>query len=438
LAVSSLVFAASSTALPSTALPSTALPSTSLPSTAAGTGPAACFHTSPAAGPADARRLAQPTSTSDPRPLGEAIAEGVGRAIRSLEPLDETGRPASGLPYGLSQGIVGVLGTADTGYKLVIDPSAVDQPKYRRALAQHVPSAGIRLVAVERSCRSAESIAAAWIELSARGWHAEATRTTFTADLDAATEQITVEYDQQTTSTAAATALAAVDGAVVRTAPGSLQRMSRTNDTPSGGHWGGARITSSVRHCTAGFTVVRRSSGARASVTAGHCGAPGTSWNSGSHYYGTTSVRTDYPDYDQALLTGSSYGPKIWTDGPGDTEDVRTVKGGADPSVGSQICQSGSFTRSLCGITVNSNNATYCDTEGCTTHVTRGTRSGQIVVRAGDSGGPVYTKTGTDSATVRGIAFAGSGCNAADHCTTIYAERYTSITGHLGVYALTG
>lgn len=412
--------------------------STTLPSTAAGTESAACLHTSPAAGSTDAERLRRPASTSDPRPLGEAIAEGVGQAIRSLEPLTETGRPVSGLPYGLSQGIVGVLGTASTGYKVVVDDSVVDHAKYRAALEESVPSAGMGLVAVERSCRSAKAIAAAWTRLSARDWHAGAAQTTFTADLDPATEQIVVEYDQQTTSPETAAALSAIDGAILLATPGSPQRMTRYNDTPTGGHWGGARITSSIRHCTAGFSVVRRSNGARASVTAGHCGGPGTTWRSGSYSYGTTSVRTNYPDYDQALITGSSYGAKIWTDGPGDTEDVRTVKGGADPSVGSQICQSGSFTTSLCGITVHSNSATYCDDDGCTTYVMRGTRSGQIVVRSGDSGGPVYTKPGANSATVRGVTFAGSGCNSSGQCTTIYAERYGSIAGHLGVYALTG
>jgi hypothetical protein len=213
--------------------------------------------------------------------------------------------------------------------------------------------------------------------------------------------------------------------------------MTRLNDTPTGGHWGGARITSPLKICTAGFSVVRRSNGARASVTAGHCGGVGTVWYSGSNYYGTTIVRTNYPDYDQALVSGSTYGPKIWTDGAGDTEDVRTVKGGADPAIGTQICQSGSISASLCGITVQSTSATYCDADGCTTYVIRGTKGGQIVIRNGDSGGPMYTKPGADSATIRGVAFAGSGC-ASNHCTTIYAERYASIAGHLGVYALTG
>src|SRR4051795_12135619 len=35
------------------------------------------------------------------RPLGESLGDGIATAIRSLEPLDASGRPKSGLPYGL-------------------------------------------------------------------------------------------------------------------------------------------------------------------------------------------------------------------------------------------------------------------------------------------------------------------------------------------------
>ena len=100
-------------------------------------------------------------------------------------------------------------------------------------------------------------------------------------------------------------------------------------------------------------------------------------------------------------------------------------------------CQSGSFSTSVCSITVRSNSARYCDTDGCTTYVIRATRGGLVAIIGGDSGGPVYTRRGTSAATIRGIAFAGAGC-AASRCTTLYAERYKSITGHLGVTALTG
>ncbi|HEU4945669.1 MAG TPA: hypothetical protein VFT31_00810 [Kribbella sp.] len=385
----------------------------------------------------NAQRLSEPTSSSDPRPLGEAIGEGIGQAIRSIDPLTKAGEPTSGLPYGLSQGVVGVLGSADTGYKVVIDSAVTDETKYRDTMARNVPQDGMAMVTVERSCRSAKSIAAAWTKIGARNWHADAKRTTFTFDLDPATEQIVVEYDRKTTSADSVAALQRIDGAIVSAVSGSPGRMTRLNDTSTGGHWGGARITSAIRNCTAGFTVVRRSTGTRASVTAGHCGGVGTTWYSGSNYYGTTSVRTNYPDYDQALLTGSSYGPKIWTDGAGDTEDVRTVKSAGDPAVGTLVCQSGSYSTSLCGITVQSNSSTFCDLDGCTTYLMRGTKGGQIVIRSGDSGGPIYTKPAADSATIRGMAVAGSGCSDGQ-CTTIYAERYASIAGHLGVYALTG
>jgi len=396
---------------------------------------AACSHAQPSASSVESKRLTQPTSAKDPRPLGETLGDGITAAVRSLEPLDATGRPKSGLPYGLSQGVIGVVGSASTGYKVVVDGAKLDTKKYQSAMARNVPTAGKQLVGIERSCRSAQSIADAWNSVGARSWSADAARTTFAADLDPVSEDIVVEYDQASTSPASLDGLRGLSG--VQLVASSLARTSRLSDTPNGGHWGGARITSALKNCTAGFSVVRRSNGQRGSVTAGHCGGPGTVWKSGTNYYGTTTIRTNYPDYDQSLVTGSSYGPKIWTDGPGDTPDTRTVTGGADPGVGTVVCQSGSFSTSLCGITVRSTSAKYCDTEGCTTYVIRATRGGQIAIIGGDSGGPVYTRPGSSTATIRGITFAGAGC-ASSRCTTLYAERYASIAGHLGVYALTG
>lgn len=426
LALSSMsLVAASLSALPSTAAP--ALPATVTKATV-------CNHADPTTTSSDATRLSQPVSSNDPRPLGQAIGDGVTTAVRSIEPLDATGRPTSGLPYGLSQGIVGVLGSPATGYKVVVDDSVVDEKKYQAAVSKNVPSAGLKMLGLERSCRSARSIADAWNKIGARSW-TDAAKTTYSADLDPASEEIVVEYDQATTSPASAAALQSLDG--VQASAGSLQRTTRMSDTPTGGHWGGAMIKSALKYCTAGFSVIKRSNGQRGSVTAGHCGGVGTIWNSGSNYYGKTTVRTNYPDYDQSLMTGSSYGAKIWTDGPGDSLDTRTVKGAGDPALGSYICQSGYKSLSLCRLTVKSLSAKYCDTDGCTTYVIRATRGNTIAIRGGDSGGPVYTTTSSAGATIRGLAFAGGGCTASN-CTTLYAERYASIAGHLGVTAITG
>ncbi|WP_238332037.1 S1 family peptidase [Kribbella jejuensis] len=383
----------------------------------------------------EATRLAQPTSKSDARPLGESLGDGISTAIRSLEPLDATGRPTSGLPYGLSQGVIGVVGSATTGYAVVVDAAKVDTKKYQAAMDRNLPAAGKPMVKLVHSCRSAQAIADTWNAVAERAWSSDAARTTFAADLDPSSEDVVVSYDQATTSPASLAGLRRLTG--VQLVADSLARTSRLSDTPKGGHWGGARITSALKNCTAGFSVVRRSNGQRGSVTAGHCGAPGTEWKSGTNYYGTTAVRTDYPDYDQSLITGSAYGPKIWTDGPGDPANTRTVTGGGDPGVGTSVCQSGSFSTSTCGLTVRSTSASYCDSDGCTTYVIRATRGGLVAIIGGDSGGPVYSRRGSSSATIRGIAFAGAGC-AASRCTTLYAERYKSITGHLGVTALTG
>jgi hypothetical protein len=412
-----------------------ALPSTAAPSAPANvTKATVCNHADPTTTSSDAARLSQPVSAKDPRPLGQAIAEGVTTAVRTIEPLDATGRPTSGLPYGLSQGIVGILGSAETGYKVVVDDSVVDEKKYQAAVAKNVPAAGQKMLGLERSCRSARSIADAWNRIGARSW-TDATKTTYSADLDPASEDILVEYDKATTSAASVAALESLDG--VRATAGSLQRTTRMSDTPTGGHWGGAMIRSALKLCTAGFSVIKRSNGQRGSVTAGHCGGVGTVWSSGTNYYGKTTVRTNYPDYDQSLMTGSSYGAKIWTDGPGDSVDTRTVKGAGDPALGSYICQSGYKSTSLCRIMVKSLSAKYCDKDGCTTYVIRATRGNAVAIRSGDSGGPIYTTTSSSGATIRGIAFAGGGCTASN-CITLYAERYASIAGHLGVTAITG
>ncbi|MFI5730826.1 hypothetical protein ACIA49_11950 [Kribbella sp. NPDC051587] len=427
-----------SATVPLLALGSVSLFAVGLTATASGppqAAEAACSHAGPSVSATAAKRLSQPTSSSDPRPLGETMGEGLGVAVRSLEPLDATGRPKSGLPFGLSQGVIGVIGTASTGYKVVVDTNVLDEKKYGAALAKHMPAAGKQMVGLERSCRSAKAIADSWNTVGARAWSNDAKRTTFAADLDPVSENIQVEYDQASTSTESVDGLSGLTG--VQATAGGLERTSRLSDTPKGGHWGGARISSSSKNCSAGFSVVRRSDGKRGSVTAGHCGGVGTNWKSGPNFYGTTAVRTNYPDYDQSLLMGSTYGAKIWTDGPGDAAAKRTVTGGADPGVGTVVCQSGSFSTSLCGLTVRSTSAKYCDVDGCTTYVIRATRGGAIAIMGGDSGGPVYSRPSSTTATIRGVAFAGAGC-ASSRCTTLYAERYASITGHLGVRALTG
>ncbi len=198
-----------------------ALPSTAVPGSAAA--PAVCNHVDPTATSTNATRLSQPTSADDPRPLGQAIGEGITAAVNSIEPLDATGRPTSGLPFGLSQGIVGVLGSQTTGYKVVIDDSVADETKYQAAVKKNVPAAGMKMIAVERSCRSARSISDAWNEIGARSW-TDATKTTYTADLDPASEEIVVEYDKATTSAASAAALQSLDG--VRAVAGSASRLT--------------------------------------------------------------------------------------------------------------------------------------------------------------------------------------------------------------------
>ncbi len=189
-----------SATVPLLALGSASLFAVGLTATAVPDASSSCSHARPGVSSVESKRLSQPTSSKDPRPLGETLGEGIDLAVRSLEPLDATGRPESGLPYGLSQGVIGVVGSASTGYKVVVDESVVEEQKYQAAVARHVPAAGKQLVGIEPSCRSAEAIAEAWNAVGARSWSADARRTTFAADLDPETEDIVVEYDEATTS----------------------------------------------------------------------------------------------------------------------------------------------------------------------------------------------------------------------------------------------
>lgn len=393
-----------------------------------------CRHTTPASAPL--QLLAQ-TATGE-ESLGNRIAASIADTLKRQENLDATARPMSGLPLGLDNGILGVVGDAYSGFSIVVDGSRVRSQSLIATVRSQLPAKVAEAVNVVFSCRSAAELAAAW-----RAVTSEAETGTIGAaafDLDPATETIEVLLGGTNTVLKSHVEAMAAPGLIHVSTDAGLSRGTRLADTPTPGHWGGARITSSKFSCTAGFTVKRRVNGARASLTAGHCGSNGDSFSSGQYSYGTMAAESGFPDYDQALLTGSTYAPSIWTDGPGDTEDVRVVTGAADPAVGQSICVSGSYLKSLCGLTVKSTSSTFCDAGGCTTYLSKADKGTSVIMIHGDSGGPFYTKPAADSATVRGIVLSASDCpDDGGPCTGyIWGERYLSIAGHLGVDAVTG
>lgn len=90
----------------------------------------------------------------------------------------------------------------------------------------------------------------------------------------------------------------------------------------------------------------------------------------------------------------------------------------------------------MCGWTVRSIAAEYCDADGCSTHLIRANKANGEHLQGGDSGGPMYTRPGTKTATVRGIIIAATTSGSGNR--VVWGERYLSIAGHLGVHALIG
>lgn len=172
---------------------------------------------------------------------------------------------------------------------------------------------------------------------------------------------------------------------------------TRTADTSP--YKAGDRITrpsgqpNQVIICTSGGKVRSNSgSGPAYMFMAGHCGPTQTVWTQGG-----TSFSTQWGDnkIDGALLGGKSYSPLIW--GPNNTliNTTGTVPDALYGQVsGVGMCASGATTGWTCG---NNNLVSTQKYTECVNY-TGGTRvcnlrwayySGAVVVRGGDSGGPI-------------------------------------------------
>ncbi|MGH1564645.1 hypothetical protein [Mumia sp. DW29H23] len=371
-------------------------------------------------------------------PLQRTVAD---RVTALLTPQGE--KPADGVPVSLDAGVIGVTGSPTEGYTLVVTQGTDGRALVDR-LTRGLPTTARRLLTVRTSERTADELRDAWLGVAGQQWRASAAAPSagYAMDLDPELEAVVVDVASEAPDSAAArldVQAAPVEGvpagAVVVRYSGDAGRSSRTADTAP--HWGGARISSGSSNCSSGFTVKSKTSSTRYSVTAGHCGGNGTSWYSGAYYFGQTSGRSNYPEYDQARLAGSTYSGSIYTDGL-DNFDVRTVTGANDGAVGDNVCASGAVTKSVCGIEITSLSATFCDdpdvASTCSTYLMRGRRSDdRVIARNGDSGGPVYQRNLTEArASIRAmvIAYDMSGVR-------MYAERYASISSHLGVVAIT-
>ncbi len=224
-------------------------------------------------------------------------------------------------------------------------------------------------------------------------------------------------------------------GDILRVEPGAPIRASSRNadSTPN---WAGARINGSHGfNCTSGpnINIGTTSFG----TTAGHCGPNGTSWTSGPYAHGYTNARPDYAllpsvSTDIERITNSTEAPRLFF-GNTTTTGSLPVVGAGDPATNTTIWMSGSYTGSVQG-TVTNANIGYCDDPGgdglngtvCYGYLYEVT----IANQAGDSGSVFHTKSGANTAGVRGTLSGGNGTIAA-------VLRWSRIASVLGATVLT-
>lgn len=210
---------------------------------------------------------------------------------------------------------------------------------------------------------------------------------------------------------------------------GVVEDFSRQADISP--FWGGAAIKNAAGAvCSSGF-VVKKSTGTRYMITAGHCYSVGTNvlTRGGNVSMGTVVQRAPIASRDMELIGGKSYGRSVYVGGT-NSSTGKTVTGAANPVVGTTgYCRSGQTTGEKCGQKVISITANFCPTSGCKTNTIAYNTGGASA--GGDSGAPFYWP-GSSTVSIRGMHV---GRNTSTG--TMFAERWSTIANTLAVTIVT-
>ena len=301
---------------------------------------------------------------------------------------------------------------------VVVGPdSNLDEGRAKRLVA-----GPYRLERLEIAKKTADSIRE---QIGAREFSPEAAKYSYSSHLDLQTGRVVLKTDAPASVTESLVKenpeIELQDGKAVE------DLFHRRDDIPS--FWGGAAIRSTAGTCSTGFTV-KKPSGARMITTAAHCYSvgsivrtpPGTFVGSVVQR-GTLGSIWFWDNRDVELISGSSYGARVYTGGVFSTTS-RAVVAAADPVAGfTGYCSSGQTSGEQCNQKVQSTGAIVCTQTGCKWPVIEYTGG---PANPGDSGGSFYLPSGSSSAHARGAVIAGDG-------VTSFAEPWSRISSSMGV-----
>jgi hypothetical protein len=260
-------------------------------------------------------------------------------------------------------------------------------------------------------------------KVAGRAFHAEATNYSYASYFDLTTGKLVLDTDAPDS---VIESLSSEFGAKIEVRKGGVtEDFTRRADVSP--FWGGSSVKSNGWTCTTGFPV-KKSTGTRYLVTAGHCYELG--WNvytsDGNLHVGSVVQRAPIASRDMELIGGKSYGSSVFVGGT-NSSTGKSVIGAGDPAVNfTGYCRSGQTTGEHCGQKVISVTANFCPTSGCKTNVIAYNTGGASA--NGDSGAPFYLPSGTSSVYARGIHV---GRNTSTG--TMYAEKWSTIASTLGV-----
>ncbi|MCP2327919.1 hypothetical protein HDA40_006426 [Hamadaea flava] len=326
----------------------------------------------------------------------------------------------------------------------VVTPEYAGTPELAKQLADAQSSLGEGApeLRVQTGCFSATAIADAYAVLTGTEWRNANSKFAYAFHLDPVDSKFHVTVDAAQTKAAEKLAALLGDRGVVELGP--VGRTGRLNDGEP--HFGGAGIrknyssNTASNTCTSGFMVRSRSTnGIVGMTTAGHCFATGDSVYSSTQYYGVSqaTIQGEYPSTDARRVYSSAetYDNVIHVEPC--SPCTRTVTSRTYVTTGSSgICSSGMVTTAICSLTVISVTGQICDGVGCTAGLLVLYRNGETIVRAGDSGGPVYLRNGSTTASAVGQIVGGAGTRT-NTSTYMYAESFDSIEAALDVYIAT-